>query len=139
MSSAIEQQAWECFLPIGTFQWFDITSIKQAEDEVHIVLTEKNLPPIRRELKDRKVSSKGFKDITITDFPLRGRRTLLTFRRRYWQVEGQKNLLKRDIGLCAPGTQLESEFASFLKEDGGRGTILASHYREVSTPPDQSI
>jgi len=64
---------------------------------------------------------------------------LLTFRRRYWQVDGRKGYLKRDIKLCFPGTQLEKEFARFLKEDGGRGTLLAGFYRKVSVPPGKRI
>ncbi|MDO8592456.1 MAG: hypothetical protein Q7R92_01615, partial [bacterium] len=45
---------------------------------------------------------------------------------------GQKELLKRDIQLNFPGTQLEKEFADFLKEDGGRESGLADFYRQVS-------
>ena len=75
------------------------------------------MPPLAAEDKGKKVISKGFKEITVTDFPIRGRRTLLTFRRRYWQIEGQKELLKRDMQLCFPGTQLEAEFANFLKAE----------------------
>jgi len=70
-------------------------------------------------MKDKKIIAKKFHEITITDFPLRGRRTLITFRRRYWKVEGEEKYLKRDIKLAFPGTQLEEEFGNFLKEDSG--------------------
>jgi hypothetical protein len=106
----------EWVLPRGTLTWFDIKSSVGNETELHIVLEEKNEPPLTPKLKDKKIESKGFKDITITDFPVRGRRFTLTFRRRYWQVEGQTELLKRDIELCAPGTQLSVEFGNFLKD-----------------------
>lgn len=129
----------EIFLPLGTTEWFEITGHTRDDKDVRITLEEKNIPPITEKDKDKKIFSKGFSEITITDFPIRGRRTLLTFRRRYWQIEGRKELLKRDIKLSFPGTQLEKEFADFLKEDGGRGTILAGFYRKVSTPPDQRI
>lgn len=88
---------------------------KKDDKIVSIVFEEKNIPPISD--PNAKVISKGFTDITITDFPIRGRKSLLTFRRRYWQIEGQKKLLKRNIKLSFPGTQLEKEFADFLKED----------------------
>jgi len=127
----------EIFLPVGTTEWFEITSHAKDDNDIRITLEEKNIPPITD--KDKKILSKGFSEITITDFPIRGRRTLLTFRRRYWQIEGQKELLKRDIKLSFPGTQLEKEFADFLKEDGGRGTILANFYRKVSADPSQRI
>lgn len=131
--------ALELFLPDGTLEWFEVKSWAKKENDICIVLEEKNIPPIKEKFKNRNVFSKGFFDITITDFPIRGRRGLLTFRRRYWQIEGEKKLLKRDINLCFPGTQLDKEFACFLKEDGGRRSGLAKFYRKVSVPPDQRI
>ena len=135
----IDKSIYELIFPEGTFKWFDIVLGHSDEENVYITLKEKNIPPITDEIKDKEIIAKKFHDITITDFPLRGKRTLLTFRRRYWQVEGQKEYLKRDIKLNFPGTQLEGEFANFLKEDGGRGTLLAGFYRKFSAPPDQRI
>lgn len=105
----------EFVLPQGTLEWFDVFSSSMTPEEIHITLEEKNNPPLTAELQDTRVISKGFTDITVTDFPLRGRRVTLLFRRRYWKVEGRPELLKREICLCAPGTQLETEFADFLK------------------------
>ncbi|MDO8659432.1 MAG: transposase [Candidatus Parcubacteria bacterium] len=134
-----EKKALELILPEGIFEWFEIIGSSKEEKDLKIILEEKNIPPITDEHKDKKITSKGFTEITITDFPIRGRRTLITFRRRYWQVEGQKELLKRAIKIGFPGTQLEKEFAIFLKDDGGRGTILANFYRQVSKDPSQRI
>lgn len=134
-----EKSILELVLPDGVFEWFDVAGGDRDENDLKIILEEKNIPPIPEDLKDKKIISKGFTDITITDFPIRGRRTLLTFRRRYWQVEGEQQLLKRDIKLSFPGTQLENEFAVFLKEDGGRKSGLASFYRKVSLPPGERI
>lgn len=125
-------QLVEWMLPVGTLTWFDVTSSVGDTTELHVVLTEKNNPPLTPELNGKKIASKGFKDITVTDFPVREKRLTLTFRRRYWQVEGQTELLKRDIQLCAPGTQLSIEFGAFLKEDGGRKSGLSEFYRRVS-------
>lgn len=111
-----EQSILQLIFPANIFEWFDVVSGQKNDKTVSIIFEEKNLPPISD--PDRKILSKGFTDITITDFPIRGRKTLLTFRRRYWQVEGQKELLKRDIKIRFPGTQLEEEFADFLKADG---------------------
>jgi len=134
-----EKSVLEIILPKGIFEWFDVKDGKVDENNVRIILEEKNMPPLINEKKDKKIIAMGFKEITITDFPIRGRRTLLTFKRRYWKVEGQKELLKRNIQLQFPGTQLEKEFADFLKEDGGRGTLLAGFYRKVSAPPGERI
>lgn len=108
--------AIEVFLPEDTLTWFDLTDAKKNENETHVVLEEKNNPPLPTWYNGETITSKGFKDITITDFPIRGKKGLLTFRRRYWKIEGQEMLLKRDIKLAAEGTLLEKEFADFLKE-----------------------
>ena len=135
----IEKKIFELIFPKGTFEWFDIVDGHSDENNVFITLEEKNIPPVTEEMKNKKITAAKFQDITITDFPLRGKRTLLTFRRRYWRVEEQKEYLKRDIKLSFPCTQLEKEFADFLKEDGGRGTPLAGFYRKVSADPDKRI
>ncbi|NCQ56203.1 hypothetical protein GW797_08320, partial [Candidatus Parcubacteria bacterium] len=88
----------------------------------------KDLPPLTEENKDKKIVTKKLHDITITDFPLRGRQTLLTFRRRYWKLEGQEEYLKRDIKLAFAGTQLEQEFALFLKGDRGERSNLTGNH-----------
>ena len=132
----IQQKALELIFPKGVFEWFDLADALIDGEDIKITLEEKDNPPIT---ENQKVVARKFHNITITDFPIRGRRSLLTFRRRYWKVEGQKEYLKRDIPLVFPGTQLEKEFADFLKEDGGRGTILAHFYRKVSKDPRERI
>jgi len=132
----IQQKVLELIFPKGVFEWFDLVGGTVDGEDIKITLEEKDNPPIK---ENQKVIARKFHDITITDFPLRGHRTLLTFRRSYWKIEGQKEYLKRDIPLAFPGTQLEQEFAAFLKEDGGRGTILAGFYRKVSKNPGERI
>jgi len=111
-----EQSILRLVFPEQVFDWFDPIEGAKNGEEVRIVFEEKNNPP--EECRNKKIHSKGFTDITINDFPLRGRKTLLTFRRRYWQVEGKPGVIKRDIKLAFPGTQLEQEFADFLKAGG---------------------
>lgn len=134
-----EKEILELIFPKGIFEWFDLEDGKSDENNIYITLKEKNIPPITEENKNKKVTTIGFKDITITDFPFRGKRTLLKIKRRYWQVEGQKEYLKRDIKISFPCTQLEKEFALFLKEDGGRECGLANFYSKVSTDSSQRI
>jgi len=133
----IQQKVLELIFPKGVFEWFDLTDGTVEGEDIKITLEEKDNPPL--ENKNQKIIARKFHEITITDFPIRGHRTLLTFRRRYWKIEDQKEYLKRDIPLSFPGTQLEKEFADFLKEDGGRGTILAGFYRKVSAYPGERI
>ena len=133
------ENALALIFPKGIFEWFDIVSSDTNEEDIHITFQEKNLPPISEHTVRKRIEPKGFTDITITDFPIRGRRSLLTFRRRYWQIEGEEAYLKRDIPLVFPGTQLETEFAHFLKEDGRIAASLPSFYRRFATPPCQRI
>jgi hypothetical protein len=109
------EDAFSLFLPEGVLQWFDVVSSAKTAGTLRIVFEEKNIPPITEDIRGRHIESKGFKDITVDDFPVRGRKTTFIFRRRYWKVDGQDTLLKRDIRLVWEGTQLEKEFASFLK------------------------
>lgn len=115
------------FLPDRTLEFFDILSGEKTGDTIHIVLEEKNDPPLEEKHKGLPVLSKGFQEITITDFPVRNRTVTLTFRRRRWQVGDE--LLKRDIQLTAEGTQLEKEFADFLKARSGYEAHCARYDR----------
>lgn len=126
----IEKSILELILPDGVFEWFDVIEGNKNENGLRITFQEKNIPPVTEELKDKVIKSKGFKDITITDFPIRGRKTSLIFRRRRWKVEGQKEYLKRDIKLCFPGTQLDKEFADFLKDKSRNAPHVAHEYRQ---------
>lgn len=67
------------------FEWFDVVEGSKDENNVCIILEEKNIPPLAEEYKSKKITAVDFKEITITDFPIRGRRTLSTFKRRYWK------------------------------------------------------
>jgi hypothetical protein len=101
----------EIMLPEGLLKAFDYIGIRRTPHSYKITLEEKNRSP-----SSRKVTSKGFKDITINDFPLRGRSVVLKLRRRIWKIEGVKKLFRNDLSLTFLGTKLEKEFAAFLKE-----------------------
>ena len=114
----VATQLIESFLPPNTLDWFDLLSVEKTDEVMKLLLEEKNIPPLPEFYNDEKITSKGFKNITISDFPIRGRKVLLIFRRRYWKMEGRDKLLKRDIKLRSRSTLLEREFAVFLKECG---------------------
>ena len=135
----LTKELFELIFPRGLFDWFDLIEGKSDEQNVYVLLEEKDLPPLDETNKDKKIVARKFHEITITDFPLRGRRTLITLRRRYWKLEGEEQYLKRDIQLTFPGTQLETEFANFLKEAGGRDSGVALIYRPFALPPDQGV
>ena len=117
-------------LPEHTLDWFDVTHAASDTETIRLTLVEKNSPPKHKGA----LTFKGYKDITVTDFPLRGKRTELTFRRRYWSYMRTKKLLTNDIPLVAPGTKLEREFADFLK-DKGRDNPYITHVYSDSLQP----
>lgn len=133
------QKILELVFPRGTFVWFDVVSSRIDGDDFRITFEEKDEPPLLEDGSEPTVLARKFHDITVTDFPIRGRRTLLTFRRRYWKIEGREAYLKRDIDLCFPGTQLEAEFAAFLKETCRRDPDVALLYRPYALPPFEGI
>jgi hypothetical protein len=109
----------EIIFPKEVFKWFDLTDGTNGENTVNFIFVEKDLPPLTAEDKDKSIIAKKFHNITITDFSIRGKQTKLTFRRRYWKLQGQKDYLKNDIKLSFPGTLLEQKFADFLKAGSG--------------------
>ena len=115
----ITKEIFELIFPKGLFEWFEIAEGRSDNQNAYLTLTEKDLPPLTDENKDKKILARKFHELTITDFPLRGKRTLITLQRRYWKLEGQSEYLKRDLPLSFPGTQLEKEFADFLKARSG--------------------
>ncbi len=135
----LTQEIFELIFPQGVFEWFDLTEGTRDGDTTAITFEEKDIPPLTDEHTHQKIVARKFHPITVTDFPLRGRPTRLTFRRRYWQLEGQQEYLKRDIMLVFPGTHLEHEFAAFLKEDGRDGSHLAGRHCRLPEDPGQRV
>ena len=114
------QELAELLLPEGILEYFDYegyTKEKKVENtygEVTIILVEKNvLPKLPEEYRERKIRQKGFKEIRVDDFPVRGKKVKLLLRRRVWQIEGSAELYKKEILTTYPGTKLEKEFAVF--------------------------
>ena len=106
------------FLPEGLEGLFDVSEFKKDEESFKITLTERNIIPseLPEEYRGKKVTNTVLNDITINDFPIRGRMAALLLKRRSWKFEGIDKMLKRDINICSNGTKIEGEFADFLKE-----------------------
>jgi hypothetical protein len=113
----------ELLLPEGILEYFEYSGYERKSKEeskpygeVTIILVEKNtVPKLPEEYRDRKIRQKGFKEIRVDDFPVRGKKVKLLLRRRVWQIEGSEEFYKREIVTTYPGTKLEKEFAAFLK------------------------
>lgn len=94
---------------------FEIASAVNSEDILHLYFEEKAKTP--KEFDSVELVSKGFLDeVTIQDFPLRGKFVYLHIKRRRWTNKTTGEIVKRDWNLVAKGTRMTQEFAAFLKE-----------------------
>ena len=101
-------------LPEVLITHFDLTSSKQEGTILHLNFSEKNTLPI--EQSHRKLESKGFhKEVSIEDFPLRGKQVYLHVKRRRWIDKSTKEVIQRDWNMVAKGSRMTVEFATFLK------------------------
>lgn len=106
------------FLPEGLEGYFEIEDLEKTERYFRIVLVEKNIIPetLPEEYRGKKVINSILNSLTLDDFPVRGRKGEIVLKRRSWKFEGVERMLTRPIEWCEQGTQLEKEFALFLKE-----------------------
>ncbi len=101
-------------LPELLITHFDITSHRIEKDTIRIYFEEKKDKP--KEEKSRVLIAHGFhKEVTIQDFPLRGKKVFLHIKRRRWLDKPSKEVVQRDWNLVAQGTRMTIEFAAFLK------------------------
>ena len=109
-----DQSAWELFLPEGMLTYFEVTAVEKTGEGYWISLLERELAPT--EYLGHKLSSKGFfEEITIKDFPIRGKASYLKVKRRRWLNESSNKVVSRDWDMVAKGTRMTKEFAAFLK------------------------
>ena len=70
-------------LPELIVEHFDLVNTKTEQEKMHLFFEEKNTPP--KEYNNLQLISKGFlNEITIQDFPLRGKFVYLHIKRRRW-------------------------------------------------------
>ena len=106
-------------LPSQILDYFTIVGVKQSATEIHISLDERE----NRELSnDAHFESKGFMAaVSVTDFPIRDHKVILSIRRRRWTDvrTGKSFSLPIDLDIVARGTRYSKEFGAFLKETYG--------------------
>ena len=113
-----EKELLWAFLPDGFKEYFDIESFEKSENIFRIVLVEKNVLPMEMpdEYHGKKVINTVLNDVLMNDFSIRGRKTEIVLRRRWWKFEGVPRMLMRSMDLFHPNMRYSKEFASFLKE-----------------------
>jgi hypothetical protein len=111
------------FLPKGLLEHFSIVdvfelcSIKEKGHYMEIILEENN--KILKEVDATLYESKGFTEITIQDFPIRGKAVYLKIKRRRWRLkDNPKIIIRNDFSLVAEGSGFTQELSDFLKGTG---------------------
>lgn len=100
--------------PDGMFDYFNFTNFVEKDDKVEIYFEEKNIIP--EEYMEDKLESKGFyEQVRMYDYPMRGRSCILYIKKRRWFNHTQNKYVSRNWKHMAEGTQISTEFASFLK------------------------
>jgi hypothetical protein len=110
------------FLPKGLLEHFTITSINDLEDTIlkvkyfEIQLEENN---ILLRSDSIEYESKGFTEITLQDFPIRGKAVYLKIKRRRWRHKlRSKEVVRNDFSFVAVGSGFTQELSDFLKGTG---------------------
>lgn len=106
------------FLPDFLLTHFSFKGSTSKGSDLHLYFTELNNHP--DEYKDDLLESKGFhKEISIQDFPFRGKFVYLHITRRRWLNKSTGKVVSRDWDLVAKGTRMTADFAAFLKGING--------------------
>ncbi len=101
-------------LPEGLCQYFELDRAELIGGSHYLYLTEKNIHPA--EYAGQSLLSKGFFDeVSIRDFPLRGKPCFLKVKRRKWLNSDTGKIVFRDWDLVAEGTKMTQEFAFFFE------------------------
>lgn len=103
------------FLPELLIEHFEMMKFEEENKILHIYFEEKNTVP--KEFSSAMLQSKGFvPEITVDDFPLRGKTVKLHIKRRRWTDVKTGNIIQRNWDLIAKGTRMTTDFAEFLKK-----------------------
>ncbi|MCY0969749.1 ISAon1 family transposase N-terminal region protein [Chryseobacterium wangxinyae] len=110
-----ESELLKLLLPEFLINHFEILKFEEENNVLHLYFEEKNAVP--KEFSSLVVQSKGFlPEITVDDFPLRGKSVKLHIKRRRWTDTKSGNIVQRDWNLIAKGTRMTQDFAEFLKK-----------------------
>ena len=110
----LSKELLSLLLPELLITHFEIIEHKIEKKDVHIYFKEKSDHPV--EEKDKELIGHGFyNEITIRDFPLRGKSVFLHIKRRRWKNKKSNEIVKRNWELVAQGSRMTVDFAAFLK------------------------
>jgi hypothetical protein len=101
-------------LPELLVNHFEITDYRIESKDIHISFVENKITP--KEEVNRILVGNGFhEELTIQDFPLRGKSVFLHIKRRRWRDKQTGEAVHRNWNLVAQGSRMTIDFAAFLK------------------------
>jgi hypothetical protein len=111
------------FLPKDLLNHFSIISVKElcfTKDKTsYFELTLEEHNKILLDIDTSQYESKGFTEVTIQDFPIRGKAVYLVIRRRRWRHKHDpKQVIRNDFSYVSEGSFLTKELSDFLKGTG---------------------
>lgn len=111
------------FLPSDLLNHFiviglqELCDVKTRAHYFEILLEEKN--ELLAAVDVSAYESKGFTEVTLQDFPIRGKAVYLVFRRRRWRHKTDSSkIIRNDFSYVAEGSALTKELSDFLKGTG---------------------
>ena len=114
---------FDSFLPAGLLAHFTITAflelgdVKDKKMFFEICLEEKN--EILGDYNSLLYESKGFTEVILQDFPIRGKAVYLKIKRRRWRLKTDPNkIVRNDFHFVAEGAGFTRELSDFLKDSG---------------------
>ena len=109
--------------PKGLLEHFKITSFLELDNIAdqtvfyEIQLEENNI--ILGDFQQSLYESKGFTEVVLQDFPIRGKAVFLRIRRRRWRLKTDNSqIIRNDFSFVAAGSGFTQELSAFLKDSG---------------------
>ena len=107
--------------PKGLLEHFRITAFLELGNIAdktmfyEIQLEENNT--ILGDFDQRLYESKGFTEVVLQDFPIRGKAVFLRFKRRRWRLKSDTTkTIRNDFSFVAVGSGFTQELSDFLKD-----------------------
>jgi hypothetical protein len=119
----LESEYLSHIFPKGLLEHFKVTAFIELENtvektmfyEIHLEENNKILGDYDQNLYE----SKGFTEVVLQDFPIRGKAVFLRFKRRRWRLKDDKTkVIRNDFSFVAVGSGFTQELSDFLKDSG---------------------
>lgn len=111
-------------LPKGLLEHFTVTTVYElcninVKEHYFEISLEENNRILNEEIDISQYESKGFTEITIQDFPIRGKALFLKIKRRRWRNKiNPSTIIRNDFSFVAEGSGFTQELSDFLKGTG---------------------